>query len=219
MRARVWVCALAALLAAAVPASAHVDVIPGTVVQGTATEFTVRVPTERPLATTAVSIGFPDQVTVYSFAPPPPGWTAHPRLSADGTYTGVVYRGESGVDRYVSFRFLATPFTAGRVTFPVRQTYADGKVKPWTGPPETAGTPSAAESGPEDPGPSAAVEVLPEGTAVGATAAAGQGDDDSGAAVWLGVIAIAVSAMAALGVGLLWSTRPARLPPDDEEGT
>lgn len=37
----------------------------------------------------------------------------------------------------------------------------------------------------------------------------------TGAAVWLGVIAIAISALAALGAGLLWSTRPARLPEEE----
>jgi len=48
-------------------------------------------------------------------------------------------------------------------------------------------------------------------------AAPGGDDDDSGAAIWLGVIAIAISALSAFGVGMLWSTRPARLP-DDEAG-
>ena len=54
-------------------------------------------------------------------------------------------------------------------------------------------------------------------SAAPAAVAAGGDDDDSGAAIWLGVIAIGISALAAVGVGLLWSTRPARLPEDDEE--
>jgi hypothetical protein len=56
------------------------------------------------------------------------------------------------------------------------------------------------------------------GTAVSdaPAAVAGRDDDDSGAAIWLGVIAIGIAALAAIGVGLLWSTRPARLPEDDE---
>ena len=62
------------------------------------------------------------------------------------------------------------------------------------------------------------MEIVAAGSAVpGAPAAANATDDgDSGAAIWLGVIAIVIAALAALGVGLLWSTRPARLPEDEE---
>jgi hypothetical protein len=63
------------------------------------------------------------------------------------------------------------------------------------------------------------VDVLPrevaQGEAISIAAAASGGDDGSGAAIWLGVIAIGISALAALGVGLLWSTRPARLPEEE----
>ncbi|MGD9696395.1 MAG: DUF1775 domain-containing protein [Thermoleophilia bacterium] len=207
-----------ASLALAAPAAAHIDIQPATVTQGQATEFEVRVPTERPLATTAVRIDFPDAITVYSFAQPPPGWSMKPRLSSDGTYEGVDYTGgSSGVDRYVTFRFLGTGFTAGQAIFPTRQTYADDAVKPWTGPPEQPGEASA-ESGPTDPGPAPSVSVVAQGTPAGpAAAASSSSDDDSGAAIWLGVIAIAIAALAGVGVGLLWSTRPARLPPDADD--
>jgi hypothetical protein len=114
---------------------------------------------------------------------------------------------------------LGTPFESGTAIWEVRQTYADGVVKPWTSPPEEPGGQSP-ESGPGDPGPAAAVTVLEPGASVGASAtgSGGDGDDDSGAAVWLGVIAIAVSGLAVLAVGFLWSTRPATLPSDDEDG-
>jgi hypothetical protein len=59
--------------------------------------------------------------------------------------------------------------------------------------------------------------VLAAGAAPAAPAgpAAGGDDDSSGAGIWLGVIAIGISGLAAVGVGLLWSSRPARLPPDE----
>jgi hypothetical protein len=214
------------LAAAAATAGAHVSVLPETVEQGVAQEFTIRVPNEGTVPTTAVSVDFPDQITVYAFGPAPLGWTTRPLRAPDGSFRGVEYSGgEIPVAGYADFTVLGTPFEAGEAVFPARQTYAGGRVKPWTGPPEDPGA-VAPETGPTDPGPAAAVEVAPAGAVaepsagdanpdapVAAESAAGDGD--SGAAVWLGVIAIGISVLAMLGVGLLWSTRPARLPSDD----
>lgn len=210
--------AAAALLGPVAAAGAHVSVLPARVAEGETQEFTIRVPVERDIATTEVRVTFPDEITVYSFAEPPAGWTMRPQRSRDGRFTGVVYRGRVGPNRYVDFTVLGTPFATGEAVWPAEQVYADGRVKPWTGPPEKPGEASA-ETGPADPGPAAAVAVVAAGEEAPATAAApvGDGDDDSGAAVWLGVIAIAISALAALGVGLLWSTRPARLPDDGDD--
>lgn len=220
MRAAAFgVIAAAAWLALAAPAMAHVEVLPSTVTQGQATEFTVRVPTERNLPTTQVRIDFPSQVTVYSFADPPPGWTLRPILSRDGRSIGVIYEGgRIAVGRYADFHFLGTPFGSGTAIWRARQRYADGLVKPWTGPPETPGR-AEPESGSTAPGPASAVTIARAGasTSPAAPAASSGGGDDSGAGVWLGIIAIGISALAALGVGLLWSTRPARLPGDDDK--
>ncbi len=182
---------------------------------GEAVEFIVRVPTERDLPTTRVRVDFPPQVTVFSFADPPPGWRVTPLRRPDGRFRGVVYSGGSiPVARYADFRMLGTPFEEGTAIWSSFQTYADGQVKPWTGPPEQPGAESA-ESGPGDPGPAAAVEIT-AARAAPATAAAAGDDDGSGTAIWLGVIAIGISLLAALAVGFLWSTRPARLPEDGE---
>jgi hypothetical protein len=62
------------------------------------------------------------------------------------------------------------------------------------------------------------VQVSEAGQApAGTTVVSNSDDDGSGAAIWLGVIAIGISLLAALAVGFLWSTRPARLPEDDGE--
>jgi uncharacterized protein YcnI len=217
VRARIALAALVASLAAVAPAAAHVEVLPARVEQGVALELTVRVPTERNLPTTAVQVQFPSQVTVYSFGEPPRGWTVQPQLAADGRYRGVLFRGGTiGVGRYADFTMLATPFETGTVAWKVRQTYQDGQVKPWTGAPVEAG--SSQETGPSAPGPAARMEIVAAGTAVpGASPAAATHDDgDSGAAIWLGGIAIGIAAHAAVGVGLLCSTRPARRPEDVE---
>jgi len=215
--------AAALALAASAPlAGAHVSVLPERAVRGEAREFTIRVPNERDVATTAVTVAFPDQVTVYAFADPPGGWTAEPLRAPDGSFSGVRYAGgRIPVHGYADFTILATPFDAGRAVFTARQGYADGTVKPWTGPPDEPGELPSPETGPDDPGPAAAVDIVEPGApatggeAATAAPAHSAGDDgESGAAVWLGVIAIAISALALLGVGLLWSTRPARLPED-----
>ena len=101
---------------------------------------------------------------------------------------GVVYRGgRIGVGRFQDFRFLGTPTWAGTALWRSRQTYADGAVKPWTGPPEAPGAVSR-ESGPTARGPAATTRILTAAEAAqgGASAAASSGSgDSSGAAVWL----------------------------------
>ncbi len=215
MRALIVLAAAAAWLAFAGAALGHIEVLPASVPAGEATEFTIRVPSERDVATTRVAVEFPSQVTVFSFAEPPPGWRLTPRRLPDGRFRGVVYTGGSiPPGRYADFRVLGTPFEEGLAVWPARQTYADGQVKPWTGTPELPGEAREAESGPTDPGPAPAVEIGAPGS--GGAAPASEDDDGSGTAIWLGVIAIGISLLAAVAVGLLWSTRPARLPDDDE---
>jgi len=216
--------ALCGVLIGAVPAAAHVDVLPVRVEAERPSEFTVRVPTERELPTTAVRVDFPDEVTVYAFAPPPPGWTMRERTSPDGRTVGVVYRGgEIPVGGYLDFTFLGTPFEAGPTVWRAYQTYADGKVKPWTADPEPEDAISP-ETGPTEPGPAAAVEVVAKGAL--ATAAAGAPAapvatevTSSDAAIWLALIAIVVAAAAFLAAGFLWTTRPMKLPEDPPGGS
>ena len=222
--------ATVALASAAATAGAHVSVLPATAEQGVAQEFTIRVPTEGDLPTTAVSVDFPEQITVYAFAQAP-GWTVRPLRAPDGRFRGVEYTGgEIPAAGYADFTVLGTPFELGTAVFPARQTYGGDRVKPWTGPPEQPGA-VPEETGPTAPGPAAAVEVVaagatadpsgggtnPDAPVASESASAGDDSDGSGAAVWLGVIAIGISALAMLGVGLLWSTRPARLPADDDD--
>jgi len=197
--------------AGATPGVAHVDVLPTRVADGEAREFVIRVPTERDVPTTAVTVRFPSQVTVFSLREPPSGWRVRPERSPDGRIIAATWRGgRIDVDRFQTFAVLGTPFGTGTTVWETDQTYADGLVKRWTGEPDPSGTASA-ETSPDDPGPAAAVEIVPasEVTVVG-----GGGDDGSGAAIWLGVIAIGIAALAALGTGLLWSSRPRQLPPD-----
>jgi uncharacterized protein YcnI len=197
------------------PASAHVVVVPSIAPEGTPTEFTLQVPTERNLPTTAVRVMFPPQVSVYSFQVLPSGFTVTPILAKNQSIIGAVFRGTIPVGQYQAFHFLGTPFASGQTLWPAYQTYADGLIKPWNGPVEKPGVVSA-ETGPTQPGPTSAVVIVPAGTAAASTPTrGGTGGSGSDAAIWLGIVAIVIALGAAAAAGLLWATRPVRLPDDD----
>ncbi len=203
----------AACLVAAAQATAHVVVLPQIAPNGTPTEFTLQVPTERNVPTTAVRVMFPPHVTVYSFKIPPTGFTVTPILAPNQSIIGAIFRGRIPVGHYQTFQFLGTPLATGTTRWPAYQTSADGNVKPWTGPIEAPGTVSA-ETGPTQPGPASSVQIVAAGTTTGATPAAGSSSD---AAIWLGLVAIVIAGGAAVTAGLLWATRPVRLPDDDTD--
>jgi len=217
MRARlIGAIALAVGLAVAAPASAHVTVLPSQLVVNEGQAVTVRVPTERDIPTVAIEVDAPAGVTVFA-AQPEPGWRQTTLLTPDGRTRGVRWSGGSiGVGQFMDFHLLATPTRTGQVVWRSRQTYADGKVKPWTGAPEAPGQASS-ESGPTAPGPASAMQIVTASQLSTGQATSSGGDDSSGAGIWLGIIAIAIAAAAAVGVGLLWSSRPATLPPDEDE--
>lgn len=210
----VRVAVAAATVTAVATATAHVVVLPQVAPKGSPTEFTLQVPTERNIPTIAVRVMFPPQVSVYSFKVPPIGFTVTPILARNQSIIGAVFRGTIPVGDYQTFQFLGTPFTTGLTRWPAYQTYADGKVKPWTGPVEVAGTVSP-ETGPTQPGPASSVQIVAAGTVTGTTTTSGSSSD---AAIWLGLIAIVIAGGAAVAAGLLWTTRPARLPDDDGTG-
>ncbi|WP_217921980.1 DUF1775 domain-containing protein [Miltoncostaea oceani] len=213
MRTGVLVLGVIALMAVgAGPAVGHVDVLPSEVAAGSAEKFTIRVPSERAEDTVAVRVSFPTQISVYSVNPAA-GWTARILYRPDRRMRGVIFRGgRIGEDQFQEFEVLGTPQEAGSAVWKTTQTYSDGVVKPWTGPPEALGD-AAQETGPEAPGPASATEIRVAGSE-GPPAAEGDGSGSSDD-YWLGLVAIGVSILAVVGVGLLWATRPARLPEDD----
>ena len=201
--------ALAALAAFATSASAHISVSPDEAVLRESTEFTITVPAEGGLTTNAVRVFFPSQVSVYAVADAP-GWTTRVLKKPDGRLRGAEWTG--GLippNQYATFTVLGTPFEEGTSVWRSEQGLTNGKTKKWIGAPET-GDEAAPETGPDAPGPAWAVQVVATPTAAG-------GGGSSGGAVWLGVVGIALGVLALVGVGLVWSSRPAELPPDGPE--
>ena len=190
--------AAAAFAALVLPAgaSAHVTVLPARPQLNAQQEFVVRVPSERPVATTKVQVVFARNLRVGQFAPMP-GWKRRVLLTSDRRVRGVEWSGGSiGAGEYADFRFLGAPRRPGLAFFRAGQTYADGQTKRWSPAIDVTAAPGS-----------------PSGTVPTATSERTSSD----AAVWLGVIAIVVALGAALAAGWLWSTRPATLPPDEPD--
>jgi uncharacterized protein YcnI len=208
MRTTVFAAVLAVTLAVAGVTSAHVTLQPSEVPAGTFTRLDVRVPNERDNAgTTKVEVQFPPGFAFVS-TEPVPGWTgtiktrkAAKPIDIEGekvteevdtiTWTG---DGRSGIVKPGQFQdfgvSIATPDTPGtKLTFKAIQTYDNGEVVRWIGPPD------AGEPAPQVALTAAAAAIQPAAGAAGS-------EDGDGAPVWLVIVAIALGALGLLaGIG------------------
>ena len=208
--------ATAALLALAPVASAHVTMQPEEVPAGGFTRLDVRVPTERDDAsTTKVEVQFPPGF-LFASTEPVPGWQAKiamrkldkpveqfgERISEEVgqvTFTADNESAGIGPGEFQDFGLsLSVPDKAGSaLTFKAVQTYSNGEVVRWIGPPDS-----------EEPAPRVQLAAAePEGAASepaseqqAAPPAESGGDDDSGNT--LAIIALVVG-VAGLATGLL----------------
>lgn len=142
--ASIKVAVVSALLTLAISgvAWAHVTVNPEEVPAGEFETLTVKVPTEKEMPTTEVRVEVPEGFTV-SAVQPVPGWT-HEFEREGGEVTAVVWSGgEIGPEEFQQFPISArTPEEPGEYAWRAFQTYEDGSVVEWTGPPE-AETPAS----------------------------------------------------------------------------
>jgi len=217
----------------AAPALAHVTVEPASAAKGaTDVQITLRVPSEEDAATTKVDIALPTEPPLVGvLAQPVPGWTAKvttqhldtPIQTDDGPVsdivTDVTWTADSAAtgiqpENFQGFQILAgsLPDEGSEVVFKAVQTYANGDVVRWVDP-VTAGGPEA-----EHPTP---IMTLTSGETTGhggettTTVAAGGsagGDnssakDDADTAKTIGIIAIILSVLALIGVGLALAMR------------
>jgi uncharacterized protein YcnI len=126
--------ALLAFLATASVAQAHVQVTPHHSVQGTDEQYTVTVPTERPVPTVAVRVLIPAGVVIYSYAAAP-GWQRELQEDSSGHVTAITWsHGLILPEEYVQFGFAARNPPGGTLVWKAYQTYQDGLVVAWIGP-------------------------------------------------------------------------------------
>jgi uncharacterized protein YcnI len=214
---------VAALVALAGPAWAHITVTPGTAQAGSAAELTFRVPNEEAKASvTEVQMQVPtDHPIAQLLVKPVPGWSitvktvtlAKPVTTDDGTFSTAVSEvtwagGMIAPGQYQDFSVSADPLPDGvaQLAFKAIQTYSNGDIVRWIDLPQ-AGRPE-----PEHPAP---VLALTPASAAPATAPAGTAPNAAGGAstatgTWLGLAGL-VAGLLGLGTGLaVWRrSRPA----------
>lgn len=124
------------MLAVSAPAWAHVVVSPEEVTAGDYETLTVSVPTEKEVPTTEVRVEVPDGFTL-SGVQPVPGWE-YAFEEEGGLVTAVTWSGgEIGPREFQQFLIQAqAPEEPGEYQWKAFQTYADGSVVEWTGPPD-----------------------------------------------------------------------------------
>ncbi len=139
------------MLAVSAPAWAHVVVSPEEVAAGDYETLTVSVPTEKEVPTTKIRVEVPEGFLL-SGVQPVPGWE-YAFEEDGGVITAVTWSGgEIGPREFQQFLVQAqAPEEPGEYPWRAIQTYGDGSVVEWTGPPDA-----------EEP--ASVVEVVPSGT-------------------------------------------------------
>lgn len=137
--ARTAAMVIALLLGVVATAAGHAVVYPEEAPAGAYQRYTLRVPTERPVATTRVEILFPEGVRVIAFDDVP-GWTLETARREDGGgIVRAVWTGTLPPERFVEFGFIGVnPQEEAVLGWDVIQTYEDGEEVAWTGPPDSA---------------------------------------------------------------------------------
>jgi uncharacterized protein YcnI len=126
-----------AMLAVSAPAWAHVVVSPEKVTAGDYETLTVSVPTEKEIPTTKIRVEVPEGFLL-SGVQPVPGWE-HAFQEDGGVVRAVTFSGgEIRPREFQQFLVQAqAPEKPGEYPWKAFQTYGDGSVVEWTGPPDS----------------------------------------------------------------------------------
>lgn len=119
-----------------ISASAHVTVSPNTSTTGAWETYTLKVPVEKDVATTKVTVKTPEGVEIMSYQPVP-GWTYSTEKDANGKVKTFTFEatGEGIVSgQFQQFVFVAkNPEKVTKVAWNAFQYYKDGSIVEWTG--------------------------------------------------------------------------------------
>lgn len=125
--------ALATTLIVALPAlaQAHVSITPRQSTAGATEKYTVRIPTEGKVTTTAAELDVPEGVIVETLQAPA-GWT-HEINRANDRIVSIVWKADVKPGEFIEVAFVArNPRSGERIVWTLRQRFADGTVTDWT---------------------------------------------------------------------------------------
>ena len=111
---------------------AHVTVVPRESRGGATERYTVRVPTEGQVATTAVTLDVPAGVTVTEVVQGS-GYAVDVRREG-GRIVAITWKQEIPPAARAEFVFVATNPASGQIIWKARQQFADGTAADWFGP-------------------------------------------------------------------------------------
>jgi uncharacterized protein YcnI len=112
-------------------AQAHVSIWPRDSSAGATEKYTVRVPTEGKVATTAAELEVPAGVVVEVVAMPR-GWKHEIKRQGD-RIVGITWTMDVPPGEFVEFAFVArNPRDKAEIVWTLRQRFADGTVTDWT---------------------------------------------------------------------------------------
>jgi len=127
-----WVLLIAAFAFASI-ASAHVTVWPRTSNTGAHEKYTVRVPTEGAVATTAIELSIPSNVTFVSIG----AATGHSYelKKSEGRVVAIVWSMKINPGEFAEFAFMVrNPKEGKEIVWKATQRFSDGTSTQWMGP-------------------------------------------------------------------------------------
>jgi uncharacterized protein YcnI len=129
--------AAAAALAFLLPAvaTAHVSITPRQSTHGITERYTVRIPTEGKVATTAAELEAPEGVIIETVQAPA-GWK-HEIRRKDDRIVAITWQADVKPGEFIEVGFVArNPRQGNRIVWILRQRFADGTVTDWTNGPQ-----------------------------------------------------------------------------------
>ena len=121
---------------------AHVSITPRQSTAGATEKYTVRIPTEGKVATTAAELDVPEGVIVETLQAPM-GWK-HEIKKADDRIVSIVWQADVKPGEFIEVAFVArNPRSGSRIVWKLRQRFADGTVTDWAVDPKGEVRPTA----------------------------------------------------------------------------
>src|SRR5215208_5643176 len=130
-RMSIAVAAVAVLLASPAFVQAHVSITPRQSPTGATEKYTVRIPTEGKVATTAAELDVPEGVIIETLQAPA-GWKYEVKRK-DDRIVSVVWQADVKPGEFIEVAFVArNPRQGKEIVWTLRQRFVDGTVTDWT---------------------------------------------------------------------------------------